>query len=232
MRELLRDQFRLLTFRTIRPDLDRSRARYWVYVLIVTWIVGVGRYWDHPSAEPWQYAGLGSVIYIFVLSTFLWLIVWPMRPKNWSFENVFLFVGMTSLPAVLYAIPVERFLTLEDAQTVNAAFLGVVAIWRIALYVRFLVGAAGLTVLEVIVATLLPLSAIVVVLAILNLEHVVFNIMAGIREGDESPYDTSYSVVLGLAILSFYALPVTGVMYLITAMAKSARTREDGSSDE
>lgn len=62
---------------------------------------------------------------------------------------------------MLYAIPVERFLALPQAQGANAAFLGVVALWRVALYAVFLRRAAGLSALRTIVATLLPLVLIV-----------------------------------------------------------------------
>ena len=60
---------------------------------------------------------------MFVLSAFLWLIVAPLRPRNWSFIGVLIFVTLTSLPALLYAIPVEKFMSLENAQTANVIFL-------------------------------------------------------------------------------------------------------------
>lgn len=49
---------------------------------------------------------------------------------------------------------------------------------------------------------LLPLSAIVVVLSALNLEHVVFNLMGGLVPRSEN--DDSYAVVLFLAFLSLF----------------------------
>lgn len=48
----------------------------------------------------------------------------------------------------------------------------------------------------------LPLSAIVVVLSALNLEHVVFNLMGGLVPRSEN--DDSYAVVLFLAFLSLF----------------------------
>ncbi|MDY7096248.1 MAG: hypothetical protein SX243_25005 [Acidobacteriota bacterium] len=214
-KEILRTQFAFLAFRKIRPNLRDHLRPYLLYVLAVTWLVGIGRYWDHPSAEPWQYAGLGSVAYIFVLSLVLYLVVLPLRPARWSYPLVLVFVGLTSLPALLYAIPVERFLPLETAQAANAWFLGVVAAWRVALYIRFLFSGAGLGWLGTTVATLLPISAIVVSLAVLNLEHVMFDLMAGIREDAASPNDTAYTVVLVLSAFAFYAFPATLLGYLI-----------------
>jgi hypothetical protein len=215
IQEILRTQFAFLAFRKIRPNLGEHLLAYLAYVLVVTWLVGMGRYWDHPSAQPWQYAGLGSVAYIFILSLVLYLVVLPLRPARWSYPLVLVFVGLTSLPALLYAIPVERFLPLEAAQTANAWFLGVVAAWRVALYIRFLSSGAGLGWLGTTVATLLPISAIVVSLALLNLEHVIFDLMAGIREEAASPNDTAYTVVLVLSYFAFMAFPATLVGYVV-----------------
>ena len=54
---------------------------------------------------------------------FVWLVIWPLRPKEWSYKKVLTFVSLTSAPAILYAIPVERFLSLPTARSVNAWFL-------------------------------------------------------------------------------------------------------------
>ncbi|MEM7348588.1 MAG: hypothetical protein AAF485_30540, partial [Chloroflexota bacterium] len=113
--EIFDKQFRLLTFRKVRFDLERSFFPYLIYIVTIAWVVGIGRYWDHPDAYVWQYAGLGSVAYIFVLSTFLYWVLKPIKPERWSFPMVLVFVGFTSLPGVLYAIPVERFLKLPTA---------------------------------------------------------------------------------------------------------------------
>jgi hypothetical protein len=128
---------------------------------------------------------------------------------------VLLFLTLTSPLALLYAIPVERFMAWQDAVSANVAFLGVVAVWRVALYVVFLRRTARMNVAGLIVGTLLPLSIIVFVLAVLNLEHVIFNIMSGIRPDELSPNDGAYRVVLGLAFFSFFLAPVLVVFYLV-----------------
>ena len=229
MRDVLRTQFRFLCFRPIRPDLVNQRLDYVVYVLLVTWAVGVGRYWDHPSALPWQYAGLGSLAYVFVLSTFLWLIVAPLRPPHWRWFNVFIFVGLTSLPAALYATPVERFVPMSTAMSLNAWFLGIVALWRVALYSHFLWTYAQLRGVRIVVSVLLPLSLIVFALAALNLEHVVFNLMSGIRESDASPNDLAYVVVFVLAFFGFWTTPFSVILY-VYAIVTSGRARREALS--
>lgn len=211
---MLRTQFAFLVFRPIRISLDEDFRRWFTFILVMTWLAGIGRYWDHPSAAVWQYAGIGSVLYIFCLSSLLYLIVWPLRPSDWTYRGVLVFVGLTSLPALLYAVPVERVVDLKTAQSVNAWFLGVVAVWRVALLIRYLAVSAKLHWFVVAIVSLLLLSGIVVALTLLNLEHVVFDVMAGIREEDASPRDSAYLIVLGLAFFSLSVFPVTLVLYL------------------
>ncbi len=212
--DILGAQFRFLFFRPFRFSPESHFGPWLIYVLAVTWIAGVGRYWDHPSAYPWQYLGLGSVAYIFCLSALLYLVVLPLRPPRWDYRAVLIFVGLTSLPAVLYAIPVERFTDLDTAKTINAWFLGVVAIWRVALLMTYLRRYARLHWFVVVTVTVLLLSGIVVALSLLNLEHVVFDLMAGIRDENASPNDAAYTVVVTLALFSLFAFPVALVSYL------------------
>jgi hypothetical protein len=212
---ILRDEIRLLTFRSMGPGV---RTRYGVYLafgLIMTWIAGIGRYWDNERAALWQQLGVGSLAYVFILSLVLWIIVAPLRPANWSYRNVLLFVTLTSPPAILYAIPVERFMTPDNARISNMWFLAIVAIWRVALYWRFLNGAAKLPPAAATVATLLPLALIVVTLSAFNLEHAVFSIMAGIDESQRTSADAAYAVVWTLSVFSVIGAPLIGLVYLV-----------------
>ncbi|MEI9911696.1 MAG: hypothetical protein WDO71_19805 [Bacteroidota bacterium] len=100
---------RLLTFQIERDEMLAFNHRHFIAGLIGTWLVGIGRYWDDPGAKLLQHLGLGSVIYIFCLAAFIWLIILPFKVEKWSYFRVLTFVGLTSFPALLYAIPVERF---------------------------------------------------------------------------------------------------------------------------
>ena len=166
-----------------------------------------GRYWDNPRAELWQYVGLGSVAYVFVLALIIWVLIAPLKPKNWSYMNVLLFITLTSPPAVLYAIPVERFMTLELAQQTNVWFLAMVAIWRVALLVIFLKRVANLSGYSIFVASFLPLVLIVTALSALNLEHVVFKIMASLEEHEKSVNDSAYMILLLITYASVILSP-------------------------
>lgn len=213
--EILRDEWRFLTFQPMGGGVRERPWDYLAFGLACAWIAGIGRYWDNPRASWWQHLGLGSVAYVFVLALVVWVLVAPLRPKNWSYSNVLLFVTLTSPPAILYAIPVEQALTLDTARAVNAWFLAAVATWRVALLVVFLSRVAGLSAIVVAIAALLPLVAIVISLALLNLEHVVFNLMSGTSPEERTGNDAAYLVVSILAVASFVAAPVVLVAYLI-----------------
>lgn len=215
IRQLLADEWRFLTFRRMSPAVRERSAFYLAFGLFFTWLAGVGRYWDNPRAHPWQTWGLGSVAYVFVLALIIWGLIAPLRPKNWSYRNVLLFITLTAPPAILYAIPVERFMSSSAAITANIWFLAVVASWRVALYSVFLRRTAGLSIARTIVATLVPLTIIVVSLFALNLEHVVFSLMGGLREDEKSGNDGAYGIVFLLTILSVYLAPVVAIAYAV-----------------
>jgi hypothetical protein len=208
---------RLLTFRLTRDEFLQFRWQHLAVGLLFTWIVGMGRWWDDAGATMLQHLGVGSVIYIFILSLILWFEVLLLRPKNWSYIHVLTFVSMTSPPAILYAIPVERFLPLEFAQLANLGFLIIVASWRVALLAYYLRVQAKLKPFAVVVTTLLPLTAIVTTLTILNLERAAFVSMGGFR-GTPTSHDSAYDflgVLTALSILIFVPLVIS---YIVLAV--------------
>lgn len=204
--KILSDQFSLLLFRSFKPNIAEYGYLYLAWGLFVTWLVGIGRYWDHPSAQLWQYWGLGSISYVFFLALLIWAIAAPLRPDNWSYRNVLIFVTLTSLPALLYAIPVEKFMTLGDAQSANVTFLAIVALWRVGLLFKFLQSVGGLSGTAVTVVALLPLVIIVTVLVGLNLEQAVFNIMGS--GGRPTQNDSSYTILSMITFLSLWTSPI------------------------
>ncbi len=207
------DQISLLTFKKFKPNLAELKKWYIYFGLITAWLAGVGRYWDNPKAEVWQYLGLGSVVYCFFLALIIYLIIYPLKLKNWSYSNVLIFVSLTSLPALIYAIPVEKFTSLETAQFLNVIFLAIVALWRVALFVHYLKNAAGLSGLQIFVAAFLPIVFIINILTVLNLEHAVFQVMAGLRNYEPTVNDSAYRILILITLLSYILLPILVAMY-------------------
>lgn len=215
LRTILIDHWRVLTFRKPLGPIGTEWRLYLAVGFAITWLVGIGRYWDHPRALWFQYAGLGSVAYVVILATFLWLLVWPLRPPRWSFRQVLTFLVMCSPPALLYAIPVERFMSMDHAQSMNVWFLGIVATWRVALLIVWLKRGAGLSWFTTAIAALLPVTLIIVALFALNLEHVVFDLMAGNKVEEQSANDRAYGVVFLLALLSLWTAPFLLLCYIV-----------------
>ena len=181
--------------------------------LIATWVAGMGRYWDHPSAHVLQMFGVGSIVYVFVLGALLWAVITPLRPRRWGYLQTVTFVSLTAPPAFLYAIPVERWMPLKDAMVANAWFLAIVASWRVALLIFTLRRHAELTWTRTILGSVLPLCAIVVTLFALNLDHAVFQIMGGFRE--RTANDGAYTVLFLLTALSMYSVVPLLVAYVL-----------------
>ena len=220
LKQLFRDQFRLLTFQSFKPDLTQYLIAYLIFGLITALLAGFGRYWDNPRALWWQILGLGSFAYCFVMAFIIFALLYPLKPQRWSYSRVLIFVSFTSMPAFLYAIPVEKFMTLQNAQIANLYFLLVVALWRVALFVLYLKRSAELSGLKIFVSFLLPIILIITMLSVLNLEHVIIKFMAGLRENEKSVNDLAYQIVVLLTFLSYFLLPVLIPAYLYFVFAK------------
>jgi len=217
MRSELITAFRLLTFRASSEEVRSLNLRHLALGLALTWLVGIGRWWEDPKANFFQHLGVGSVIYVFLLSFFLWLILWPLAPRQWSFTNVLAFISLTSPPAILYAIPVRHSLELHAAQTIRLWMLAIVAGWRVALLIFYL-QRTGFSSPRIVLAALFPLTLIVFTLTALNLEKVVFDFMGGIRKEDGSVNDAAYGVLIMISMLSMMLFLPLLATYLITSV--------------
>ncbi len=213
MQNTLYSIVRLLTFKSTREEMLQFDKSHFIAGLIGTWIVGMGRYWDDPGANLLQHLGLGSVIYIFVLAVLIWLILLPFKVEKWSYFTVVTFIGLTSFPAIFYAIPVERFLPMSTANTINVWFLAIVAAWRLGLLFFFLKRFTRLSSGNILTVTLMPICLIISVLTVLNLHRVVFNIMGGMR--NPGPHDSSYLVLMMLTGISLVLILPLLVSYVI-----------------
>jgi hypothetical protein len=204
---------RLLTFRLSREEMLQMNWRHFLAGLLGTWIVGMGRYWDHKNASLLQHLGMGSLVYIFILAGFIWVIVKPYFVENWNYFIVVTFIGLTSFPAILYAIPVEKMYSIQTADSINAMFLTVVATWRLCLLFYFLKKFTQMSIGNIFTITLMPICLIISTLSALNLDHVVYDIMSGIEH--PSPNDSSYLIVLILSGVSAIAAIPLLIAYII-----------------
>jgi len=204
---------KLLSLQLSRDEKLNFSKRDFIVGLIGTWIVGMGRYWDDSEAKLLQHLGLGSVIYIFVLAFIIWLIVKPFLVEDWNYFTVLTFISLTSFPAIFYAIPVERIVSIEIANTMNVWFLAIVAAWRLLLLFYFIYQFTRLSVLNILTITLMPICLIISVLTALNLHRVVFNIMGGIR--NPTSHDSTYGVLVILTMGSIILIGPLLISYAV-----------------
>lgn len=217
---------RVLTFRITEPELLNLNRHDLLVGLLFTWIAGVGRYWDNGRAEILQVLGVGSVVYVFVLALYLWLIIWPLRTASWNYFRVLTYITLTAPPALLYAIPFQTIFPdprYEAANTLNAWLLVLVSIWRVALLCQLLLLLVKMDAYKVVISTLMTLLPIVVGLTVLNLEHAVFTIMGGII--NPSPHDVTYEILVLISILSSLAVVPVVILYIAEIVFQQMRKK-------
>jgi hypothetical protein len=222
------DTLNLLTFRLSRERFLAFGRWHLAFGLGCTWLAGVGRYWDNPEASILQHLGVGSIVYIFILALVLLFFISPLWSDGLSYFRVLTFLALVSPPAILYAIPVEKFVDIATANGINAWFLIIVATWRVWLLLYFMIHLLSMKPMAAISASLLPISIIVLVLVFLNLEHAVFNIMGGITT--PTPNDASYNVLLFVLVLAVLTFPVTVITYIVS-IVKAGRAGDDEKFD-
>jgi hypothetical protein len=224
--------WKILTFRATREELLDLNAYDLVTGLVFTWIVGVGRYWDNPRVSLVQHAGVGSIAYVFILATYLWLSLALLFPKNWQWKRLLIFITMTSPPAILYAIPVELIYPEErliTANRINLDFLYIVAIWRVALLLFYLRKVGDLSGWQAFIGTLLPLEFIVFVLVALNLDKVVIKFMSGIMRGEVSPHDDAFMMLSTVSFFSaVFFFPTLAIFLVVIIKRWKSRKQERG----
>lgn len=219
----LKDILGVLTFRVTLDDLRNLTPWHLCLGLVFTWIVGMGRWWDDPNAIVLQRFGVGSVVYVFVLSLMLWFDAKLLcREEGFTYGVVLTYVTMTSPPAILYTIPVELWNDGSGTAIWNSTFLGVVATWRVAMLVRFY-RLFGLTRLETLAATGAPLSALVLALGCSGTATAVASSMGGYR--DEGARVAAELASMAM-IVGFVGCVVLGPVYLVIVVRRRRERNE------
>lgn len=219
---LLRDTWRLLTFRLPAEEFEQFDRRHLYFGLICCWLAGIGRFWATPYVPWYGRLGLGSLLYPFVFALPLALLLWPYVGR-FQYLRVVTYVALTGPLAFLYAPLVPGWLDVPTASQLRMYALGLVSAWRVGLLVQFCTMIAGLRIGAALAVSGLLLTGIVTGVTALNLEGVVIAIMGAPRP--PTPSDASYGLLTLLSIVSILLLPITAVATLITSMMTSRRRR-------
>jgi len=228
---------RFLFFRATREELLRldSKWEYAAFGIALTWIVGVGRWWDHDDTNVFQLLGLGSLVYVFALSLYLWLIIWPLRPKNWNYVRVLVCVCMTATPGLVYAIPVEWFLEPRASGHTNLGFLTFVAAWRVALLFFFIRRLGELSWPRTIVAALLPITIIANVISLNTLFSIsIMRGMSGVQNltAVQLEMEKTARTVQSIAGPAFLLLGAAYIVFVYLSIRRNAKEKRPEISRE
>lgn len=216
MTTVLRDTWRLLTFRLTPQAYAALDLRHLYLGLLLCWLAGLGRFWAAAHVPWYGRLGLGSVIYPFVLAIPLTLLLRPFVERSDYLRYVTL-LALTAPVALIYAPLVPEICGTENASILRMFAMGIVSLWRVALLSWFCFELLGLRPGQATATVILLLSGIVVALTALNLERAVFAIMGAADARTMS--DDSFAILILLSVLSILALPISLICYAVSAFA-------------
>lgn len=229
MREAIVHVTRALTFRVSAEDAAKYGRWHFAIGMALTMLAGVGRWWDDPNALVPQKTGLVSLVYVFMLSLWLWVFAAPLAKGAIHFGQVVVYVMMTSPVAFVYALPVERWESPQEAAILNVQLLGLVATWRVTMYILFLKRAARLTWFRTLGAALLPVSAVICALSLARIGDEVARDMGGVRESTvPGAAEQALDLVFACAWLVF---PIVLVCWLWALISNLRGVSEIGSTE-
>ena len=215
MKLALNHLLKVLSFRSKREDMLTWGWAELTLGIVCTIIVGAGRWWDDTRDLPlYVHFGIGSVAYVLVLGSVLWVLIRTLADEPPSFVRVLTFVCFVSPPAMLYAVPVEQWMDMASAQSLNLQFLAVVAAYRVALLVHFCRVSVLFDWTKTIVTTFLPISIAIFFVAQLNVTGVIIDFMGGVRGGEPNRKAEMETFVMLLSCLSWIVTPILTLMFL------------------
>lgn len=215
-REDIQIWVRFLTFRSREEDFFEARWSLLILAILGTWIVGIGRWVTDRDALAIQRTGIGSIAYIVALSTALYVMLWFVSNRKTRYLDMLVVVGMTSPPALVYAIPVERWFTPEVSAGLHAAALAFVSIYRVSLLIFYLVRSRRYDISGAVFGFLLLLSCILLWLFLSGKTGITFTGMGGIERADPEIAEDVANAINALGCFPCLVAPLAGVFYMIS----------------
>lgn len=222
----LRSWIAFLTFRRSGIEaVARSGWRGLVLGLLFVFSAGLAREYDgeYLVAEPWHLAFplVASTLGCLCLTGLLRettrnarrLKVDPSTTFQQQFVSLLCCFWMTAPMAWLYAIPVERFTDPATATHVNLSLLGLVALWRVGLFIRVVQVLFGVSLVRAVFPVML-FSTVVVLAALYWIPGPVVLLMGGVRlsEGE--------SLILVVRLYALFLCVVTIPIWLVGTLVQ------------
>ncbi len=163
-----------------------SRQAVWLGLAFVL-LAGLFREYDQESLlhEPWYlfiplFASLGLSLLLMLAIKSLPECRSHSLPPGVEYRRLLACLWLTAPLAVIYAVPVERFLTAYQSMKFNLSFLGIVSVWRVLLFSRVAAVLYG-TSLKRVLFPILFLADTVMILAIVVYPLPLIEIMGGLQ---------------------------------------------------
>ena len=178
------------------------------------------------TREPWHLmvpfaASLATSLLLFCLVYVvgrLWRTeAYPFWPSYRSFLSLY---WMTAPLAWLYAIPVERFLSLGDATRFNLAMLAIVSLWRVVLMARVIEALFGAGRLQALWLVML-LADSVALLTLYLTPLPMINIMGGIPLSESEELISGTAVFVGFAGILSWPVWLVGTITIFATRWRS-----------
>jgi hypothetical protein len=196
--------------------LDVAASRGGVYVgLLFVLAAALAREYDGEDflRRPWHLvlplaASLATSAFLYLLlHGLLALRSWKLTPRL-SYRALLTLYWMTAPLALLYAIPVERFLSAADATRANLALLGLVSLWRVLLITRALSVVYQVSFFRALFPVMLFADTVALFFLLLTPLPII-GLMGGIRpsESELIIHGTAFLT----AVLGFYSWPVWAI---------------------
>lgn len=205
--------------------------------LIFVFAAGIAREYDGEDLlhEPWHLliplaASLASSAILFLLVRLLAWIHGAVQPDLMSGYRVFLTLYWLTAPlALIYAVPVERWLSAGAAAEANLWLLALVAFWRVALMTRIVVVIYSAP-LGSALAVVLFFADTVMLIALSFMPAPILAVMGGVR------LSAAESVIQGTSLLAtalgMMAWPICLLMLLVDVFYRSKWTYAPASTAE
>lgn len=204
-----------------------SRQAIWLGLACVL-LAGFFREYDQESLlhEPWYlviplFASLGLSLLLMLAIKSLPECRSHSLPPGVEYRRMLACLWLTAPLAVIYAVPVERFLTPYQAMQFNLSFLGIVSAWRVLLFSRVAAVLYG-TSLKRVLFPILFLADTVMILAIVVYPLPLIEIMGGLQlTASENLINAVRFMLIQVGVLAW---PILFIGTCLQACGKKANT--------
>ena len=159
LRELLLP-FRVLFFCIGRDELQSFGKFQALYAVVLVLLVGGFHHWDDPAANWFVRYGFEALVYLFFLTSYVWVLFALVGAQGLRFLKLFTFLSLTAPLAFIYSIPFDSFWNPYECELAGIfCAIGIIS-WRLALLAFYIRRVSQLAYKRLAVAIFIPVALI------------------------------------------------------------------------